>query len=48
LKYNVPSEGWEIEISQGETAIIPPEVPHYVTPVGRVTFYVEFWGEGAS
>lgn len=47
LKYTVPSEGWELEIPQGETAIIRPEVPHYITPFGSVTFYVEFWGEDA-
>lgn len=45
LQYKLPSEGREVEIQQGETAIIRPEIPHHVTPVGSVTFYIEFWSQ---
>jgi tellurite resistance-related uncharacterized protein len=30
-------------LSAGEVAIVEPEVPHHVTPLGTVRVHVEFW-----
>jgi len=43
LRYTVPSRDYVVEIEAGETAVIEPEIPHHVTPVGDVAFFVEFW-----
>lgn len=44
LRYTVPSEEHAVSLTAGDTAVVLPEVQHHVTPVGDVTFYVEFWG----
>lgn len=44
LRYKVPSQNHETEIGPGGTAIVLPDVLHAVTPLGEVSFYVEFWG----
>lgn len=43
LRYSVPSEGSAVELEAGGTAIVAPEVPHRVAPLGEVSFYVAFW-----
>ena len=43
LRYVVPSAGYDVELTPGHDGIVEPEVPHHVTPVGDVEFYVEFW-----
>ena len=48
LRYCVPSRAYETEIAAGEKAVIEPEVPHHVAPVGAVTFFVEFWTADAE
>ncbi|MEL0022032.1 MAG: DUF1971 domain-containing protein [Rickettsiales bacterium] len=48
LRYCVPSEGSAVEIAAGGAAIVAPEVPHRVTPLGEVAFYVAFWGASDS
>ncbi|MFN3196949.1 MAG: DUF1971 domain-containing protein [Bradymonadia bacterium] len=32
----------EVELSPGVEGVVEPEVPHEVTPLGEVSFYVEF------
>ena len=32
----------EFDLRGGDVAVIAPEMPHYVTPLGPVRFYVEF------
>ncbi|WP_262693242.1 DUF1971 domain-containing protein [Kordiimonas aquimaris] len=43
LRYTVPSLEKHIDLSAGDTAIVVPEQLHHVTPLGAVSFYVEFW-----
>ncbi|MEQ1945632.1 MAG: DUF1971 domain-containing protein [Bryobacteraceae bacterium] len=46
LRYAI--DGGEVHLlSPGVTAIIEPQVGHSVTPVGEVSFYVEFFKEEA-
>jgi len=43
LRYTIPSGEEEHELTPGVDGIVEPEVKHHVTPLGAVTFYVEFW-----
>ncbi|MEM1200338.1 MAG: DUF1971 domain-containing protein [Pseudomonadota bacterium] len=43
LRYTIPSSGEVVELHAGLKGIVEPEVPHHVTPLGEVTFSVEFW-----
>ncbi len=43
LRYRVEALGRELELSPETPGIVVPEVLHYVEPVGRVRFFVEFW-----
>jgi tellurite methyltransferase len=44
LRYRIPSLNGDIELSPGRAGIVEPEVPHQVEPIGRVRFFVEFYG----
>ena len=33
----------EIELDPDQHGVVEPEVPHHVTPLGEVEFYVEFY-----
>ena len=43
LRYVVPDEDLEHVLEPDHRAVIKPEQIHYVRPVGKVQFYVEFW-----
>lgn len=43
LRYTIPSREEAIELAPGVNGIVEPEVKHHVTPLGTVSFYVEFW-----
>jgi len=43
LRYTVPSTGFQVDLTPGHDGIVEPEMPHHVTPMGEVEFYVEFW-----
>jgi tellurite resistance-related uncharacterized protein len=43
LLYRVAATGTETTLSPGAPGIIEPELLHSVTPLGPVSFYVEFW-----
>ncbi len=41
LLYEVPAEGSYV-LTPEEPGVVAPTVPHRVTPLGKVTFFVEF------
>lgn len=43
LRFTEASSGRELDVVPGLPVIITPEVPHHVTPLGPVSFWVEFW-----
>lgn len=43
LEYAVPSNHETVILDPDRSAVIAPTVPHRVTPLGAVSFYVEFW-----
>ncbi len=43
LRYRVPVFGTDMELSQEKIGIVVPEVPHNVTPLGALRFFVEFY-----
>jgi tellurite resistance-related uncharacterized protein len=43
LLLTVPSIQVQIEVSPGIPCVIEPEVVHFVTRAGPVSFYIEFW-----
>lgn len=43
LRYTVPSQSEVIELTSGDTAVVVPEQVHFVTPLGDVSFYADFW-----
>ena len=43
LRYLVPSTGHDEVLRAGDKGVVEPAVPHRVAPVGKVSFYVEFW-----
>lgn len=43
LRYTIPSRGEAHELAPSVDGIVEPEVKHHVTPLGAVTFFVEFW-----
>ena len=43
LLLTVPSVQVQIELAPGIPGVIEPEVVHFVTPTGPVSFYIEFW-----
>ena len=43
LRFTVPSTGHEEILTPSRTGIAEPAVTHRVTPIGPVTFYIEFW-----
>ncbi len=48
LKYFVASMGEEFELSKDHPGVVLPEVPHYVEPLGKVKFFLEFYRSPAS
>ncbi len=42
LRYEQMNGGEAIELGPDDVAIIAPEAPHRVQPLGEVSFYVEF------
>ena len=42
LRYRIPGLGYDEVLTPGQVGIVPPEVPHSVTPQGPVTFSVVF------
>ena len=43
LRYEIAGGGEAVELGPGDPpGVIEPEVPHSVTPVGAVQFFVEF------
>ncbi|MCR9177013.1 MAG: DUF1971 domain-containing protein [Alphaproteobacteria bacterium] len=43
LLLTVPDTQEQIELSPGLPGVIEPEVVHFVTPSGPVSFCIEFW-----
>ncbi len=43
LRFSVPSTGHEEILTPSRTGIAEPTVTHRVTPLGSVSFYIEFW-----
>jgi tellurite methyltransferase len=43
LRYRLGGPDTDITVSPEVPAVIVPEVPHSVEPIGAVRFYVEFW-----
>jgi tellurite resistance-related uncharacterized protein len=41
VRYTIPAI--DVEIAAGSTQMIPPEIDHYVQPLGKVRFSIEFW-----
>lgn len=44
----LPPIGRSVELAPGRPGIVPPEVPHHVTPGGAVRFRVEFLRAGGG
>jgi tellurite methyltransferase len=42
LRYRVDDLATDVEVVPGSPAIVVPEVPHHVEPLGPVRFFVEF------
>lgn len=42
LEYVIPSTDETIILDPDTPGIVEPEVPHHVTPIGAVSFFVEF------
>ena len=45
LRYVVPSASIDVVLDANTRAVITPEQPHRVEPLGEVSFFVEFWKE---
>ncbi len=43
LRYTIASGEEAHELIPGVDGIVEPEVKHHMTPLGAVTFFVEFW-----
>jgi tellurite resistance-related uncharacterized protein len=43
LRFTDETTGIETELGPGVHAVIRPESPHHVTPIGPVRFFVEFY-----
>lgn len=43
LRYDIPSAGETHVLAPGRPGVVEPEVPHFVTPLGPVAFFVEFY-----
>jgi len=43
LRYEVPALGVTSELTPQRRGVVIPEVPHHVTPMGPVRFFVEFY-----
>ncbi len=43
LLYTIAATGETATLTPDEPGIIEPEALHHVTPVGPVSFFVEFW-----
>lgn len=43
LCYSIPSRGESVTLSPERPGIVEQTVPHHVSPLGAVSFYVEFW-----
>ena len=43
LRFTVPSTGHQEVLTPACVGIAEPAVAHRVTPLGPVTFYIEFW-----
>ncbi len=48
LSYVIESQAKTLFLKPGVKGIIPPGLPHHVTPDGPVTFFVEFWRKEAN
>ncbi len=44
LRYCIPTVGAEVELSENSPGVVAPEIPHHIEPVGKVSFFVEFYG----
>jgi tellurite resistance-related uncharacterized protein len=42
LRYHMLEQGETIDLTAGESAVIEPQAPHKVEPLGAVVFFVEF------
>ena len=43
LRYSIPSRRESVTLSPDRPGIVEQTVPHHVTRLGPVSFYVEFW-----
>ena len=43
LKYVIEGQEKEYELSSDRLGVVEPQVIHHVKPMGKVTFYVEFY-----
>jgi len=43
LDYTIAATGETVTLEPGTPGVVEPEVTHKVTPLGAVTFHVEFW-----
>ena len=43
LRYTIPSRKENVTLSPARPGIVEQDVAHHVTPLGAVSFYVEFW-----
>lgn len=43
LLYTVTSQRHSWILNAGQMGLVEPEIEHHVTPLGAVSFYVEFW-----
>ena len=46
LQYTI--EGKEFILTPNSPGVVEPEVSHFVTPIGEVSFFIEFYREGQN